>query len=66
MEIETGSLHSFAAALAQELGAALDLEGLVELGDPLVDLAEERLVASLAFRACRHRLPESTMVEKQV
>ena len=43
-----------AAALAEELGAALYLEGLVELGDPLVDLAEERFVSALSLCACRH------------
>jgi hypothetical protein len=37
------------AALAEELRSAFDVERLVELCDPLVDLAEERFVASLAF-----------------
>ena len=42
------------AALAEELGAALDLEGLVELCDPLVDLAEKRFVSALSLCACGH------------
>jgi hypothetical protein len=43
-----------AAAFAEELGATLDVEGLVQFRDPLIDLTEEGFVSALAFCTCGH------------